>query len=139
VGFFCCSGINCELDLIEGSMSVATSKKTWDPFIIMKARDLIKLLARSVPYPQVMRCAYKCVRKRAYVHHSPLTSQLVFPLASFCFTIRFFLIFLKFTLSLLCLELPSVFPVISGARTTCHSSGHQCVIRRRGMRHHQNR
>eukprot|EP00927_Polykrikos_kofoidii_P074294 TRINITY_DN70281_c0_g1_i1.p1 TRINITY_DN70281_c0_g1~~TRINITY_DN70281_c0_g1_i1.p1 ORF type:complete len:401 (-),score=94.91 TRINITY_DN70281_c0_g1_i1:62-1264(-) len=47
--------LQAELNLIEGSMSVKTTEKTWDPYIIIKARDMLKLLARSVPFPQAQK------------------------------------------------------------------------------------
>jgi ribosomal RNA assembly protein len=48
-------GVEAEMDMIKGSLGVKTTRKTFDPFIILKARDLITLLARSVDLEQAKK------------------------------------------------------------------------------------
>ncbi|TNN06137.1 KRR1 small subunit processome component isoform 1 [Schistosoma japonicum] len=47
--------IRVEINLAESTMEVRTTPRTFDPFIILKARDVIRLLARSVPLEQAVR------------------------------------------------------------------------------------
>jgi ribosomal RNA assembly protein len=48
-------GLYSKLDLHSGLMEVANNKNTIDPFVIIKARDFLKLLSRSVPVQQAAK------------------------------------------------------------------------------------
>jgi ribosomal RNA assembly protein len=48
-------GISAKLDCRDGVMVVRTTNETWDRVAILRARDVIKLLARSVPLEQAVR------------------------------------------------------------------------------------
>ena len=63
-----------QLDLITGSMTVKTTLKTYDPAAILNARDLLRLLSRSVPAPQAIRileddCACDIIKIRGLVRN----------------------------------------------------------------------
>jgi len=47
--------VRCSLDAVEGSMTVSSTRSMFDPYIIIKARDTIKLMARGVPFEQASR------------------------------------------------------------------------------------
>lgn len=47
--------VAADLNLAEGSLTVKTTPKMWDPYAILNARDLIKLISRSVPYKQAVK------------------------------------------------------------------------------------
>lgn len=44
--------LSSELDISKRSMEISTTRETRDPFIIIRARDALKLLARSVDWEQ---------------------------------------------------------------------------------------
>jgi len=49
-------GIKAELDLLRGTMTVRTTRRTWDPAAILSARNMLWMLSRSVPLEQALRC-----------------------------------------------------------------------------------
>lgn len=44
--------MTCGVDIC---LQVKTTRKAWDPFAIIRAKDLLKLLARSVPVEQAVK------------------------------------------------------------------------------------
>lgn len=44
-----------DLDVVEGSLRVATTRKAYDPYAIVRCRDMIRLLSRSCPFEQAVR------------------------------------------------------------------------------------
>ena len=48
-------GIDVEMDALKGSLIVKTTKDTWDPYAIMLARDVIKLISRHVSLEKAVK------------------------------------------------------------------------------------
>ncbi|KAL0225294.1 hypothetical protein RCL1_003206 [Eukaryota sp. TZLM3-RCL] len=53
--FLASHNVECELNLIQGFMTVSTTRKTWDPYAILAARDMLKCIARSVPFSEAKK------------------------------------------------------------------------------------
>jgi ribosomal RNA assembly protein len=47
--------LDVDIHLVEGFMEINTTKETFDPFIIIKGRDCLTLIARSVPFEQAIK------------------------------------------------------------------------------------
>ena len=74
--------VKAKLNLVEGSMTVFTTKATWDPYAIIKARDLVSALwfssgfstlrlstlAQRLQSPAPYTAPIRCVRGRATSH-----------------------------------------------------------------------
>lgn len=43
------------MDALQGRLSVSTTSDTWDPYAIMLARDIIKLMSRNVPIESAIK------------------------------------------------------------------------------------
>lgn len=67
--------LDCQLNMVDGTMMVRTTRKTYDPAAILNARDCIKLLSRSVPAPQAVKildddnCAADIIKIRNIVRN----------------------------------------------------------------------
>lgn len=48
-------GIKAEINAKERIITVATTEKTRDPYVIIRARDMVKLISRSVPFVDARR------------------------------------------------------------------------------------
>lgn len=49
-------GVKAELDLLRGTMTVRTTRRTWDPTAILSARNMLWMLSRSMPLEKAVRC-----------------------------------------------------------------------------------
>jgi ribosomal RNA assembly protein len=49
------NGVDARIETSDGVLLVRTTRSTWDPAAILLARDMIRLLARSVPVEQAVR------------------------------------------------------------------------------------